>query len=264
MNSISKNIRLKLFALFGKFVTDITNTSELLDLIKRLKPMDPNMEMIRLGAPNDGGYVVPNDLEGIVSCFSPGVSEVSEFENDCANLGMEVFLADYSVEKPACNNQNFHFTKKFVGVTTNDTFMTLDDWINEHKSNPNEELLLQIDIEGFEYEVFLASSPKVLSRFRIIVVEFHRLDHWWSKPVFKIVSRAMEKLIETHQCVHIHPNNIRGSVKRRGIEMPLNMEFTFLRRDRAKFTHPFQNFPHSLDADNSTEKTLDLPSCWYQ
>ena len=50
------------------------------------------------GPDGDGGYLVPDDLEGIVACFSPGVSNVAGFEKDCALKGMKVFMADASVE----------------------------------------------------------------------------------------------------------------------------------------------------------------------
>ncbi len=40
-----------------------------------------------MGGENDGGYLVPDDLEGIEYCFSPGVSNIATFELDCLNRG---------------------------------------------------------------------------------------------------------------------------------------------------------------------------------
>jgi Methyltransferase FkbM domain len=264
MPNLIKNIRLNSFGIAGKFVTDMTSSDDLHQLIKNLHPVETNKQLLRFGATNDGGYLIPDDLEGISSCFSPGVAEVSDFENDCAKRGMNVFLADYSVENAARDNSRFHFTKKYIGVTTNDKFMTLDDWVNQHSGYSGQELMLQIDIEGFEYEVFLAASHCLMSKFRIIVAEFHRLDQWWSKPFFNIASRTFDKILETHHCVHLHPNNVRGSVRRAGIEIPINMEFTFLRKDRAETVSLRSQFPHPLDTDNvSTQRHLPLPRCWY-
>jgi len=243
MPNLIKNIRLNSFGIAGKFVTDMTSSDDLHQLIKNLHPVETSKQLLRFGAPNDGGYLIPDDLEGISSCFSPGVAEVSDFENDCAKRGMNVFLADYSVENAARDNSRFHFTKKYIGVTTNDKFMTLDDWVNQHSGHSGQELMLQIDIEGFEYEVFLAASPSLMSKFRIIVAD---------------------KILETHHCVHLHPNNVRGSVRRAGIEIPINMEFTFLRKDRAETVSPRSQFPHPLDTDNvSAQRHLPLPKCWY-
>ena len=178
---------------------------------------------------------------------------------------MEVYMADYSVEKPAIGHDRFYFTKKFVGVISDDVFMTLDEWISRSVQQEDTDLFLQIDIEGFEYEVFLAASASLMRRFRVIVAEFHRLDHLWDRAFFNFASRAFEKILETHTCVHLHPNNARGSVKRKSLEVPLNMEFTFLRNDRIEGKRPASGFPHSLDADNvRTKPPMVLPDCWWR
>lgn len=74
--------------------TKSTNPDVLMGLIRSLAPVIPPQGLIRLGPASDGGYLVPDDLAGIRACFSPGVSKVSDFEFDCANRGMQVFLAD--------------------------------------------------------------------------------------------------------------------------------------------------------------------------
>ena len=65
-----------------------------------------------------------------------------------------------------------------------------------------------MDSEGSEYEALLATPGSLLVRFRIMVVEFHYLDYLFSAPVFAIYSQVFEKILSTHTCVHIHPNNI--------------------------------------------------------
>jgi hypothetical protein len=49
-----------------------------------MRPVSTKYDLIRLGGPHDGGYLVPNGLVGIQACFSPGVSKVSNFELDLA------------------------------------------------------------------------------------------------------------------------------------------------------------------------------------
>jgi hypothetical protein len=46
-----------------------------------------------MGAKGDGGLLVPDDLKGIEACFSPGVNFVSEFEFDCLEKNIKVFMA---------------------------------------------------------------------------------------------------------------------------------------------------------------------------
>jgi hypothetical protein len=245
------------------YPTDLTDKRELESLLQKLAPLSTAKELIRLGPKGDGGYLAPNDLEGIEACFSPGVSSISGFEKDCAERGMEVFLADKSVERPAESHERFHFTRKFVGVATSDHFMTLDDWVAMSLPGSLADLLLQMDIEGYEYETFLGASDGLMRRFRIIIAEFHSMDQFWNRPFFQLASRAFEKILQTHSCVHIHPNNCRGSLKKWGLEIPQMAEFTFLRNDRIVNPTPAAVFPNPLDGDNTDDPPLPLPACWY-
>ena len=250
-------------SLVGAFPTRLTSRDLVQRLIGRLHPVAGGHELIRLGPEADGGYVLPDDLAGIDACFSPGVSSISGFEMECAERGMKVFLADKSVDGPACRHELFTFTKKFVGATTDDDFMTLDAWVTASLPGSNSDLLLQIDVEGCEYEVFLSASDALLRRFRIIVVEFHHLDHLWSEPFFQIARPVFDKLLQTHACVHIHPNNSNNALCKGGLAIPPIMEFTFHRRDRLVNPVPRSDFPCPLDRDNVPQATVPLPACWY-
>ena len=263
MRELIKYCSANVLSLFSAYPTRVTSKERVEGLIDKLKPISISAELIRFGGERDGGYLIPDDLEGIETCFSPGVNQISEFEKQCAAKGMNIFMADFSVDHAADEDALFHFTKKYIGVTTDSVFMTLDDWVVNSVESKESELLLQIDIEGFEYEVFLAASEALLKRFRIIVIEFHQLDHLWSEPFFNIASRAFEKILQTHSCVHIHPNNCCGSLKKNGLEIPRVMEMTFLRHDRVEEKGNALSFPHVLDEDNQKKASLVLPKCWY-
>ena len=244
------------------YPTGLTDAGSLRALLKSLAPVLPGRDLIRLGPAADGGYLVPDDLRGIEACFSPGVSSVSGFEKDCAKLGMNVFLADRTVAGPAEPHPRFNFIRKHVGAVTDDDVMTMDDWVRRSVPDSQSDLLLQMDVEGAEYETLLAMPDGLLRRFRIAVIEFHWLDHLWSKPLFQLASSAIRKLLQTHTCVHIHPNNCCGSLKRAGLEIPRVAEFTFLRTDRVTNPSYATRFPHPLDADNTANAPLPLPACW--
>ncbi len=263
MSQYLKSIGRDLLARGGAYPTPVTEKRALQSLLQRLHPVATDRRLVRLGPPGDGGYLIPDDLDGIEACFSPGVSQISGFEKDCAERGMEVFMADRSVDRPTEWHDRFHFTKKFVGVTTNDDFMTLDNWVKESLPASASDLLLQIDIEDCEYETFLGMSDALMGRFRIIVGEFHSLNHFWSRPFFQVASRAFDKILQTHSCVHIHPNNQSPAMEKEGLSIPPMMEFTFLRNDRIASRTPATVFPHPLDSENTAGTPLPLPGCWY-
>ncbi|MDZ7317271.1 MAG: FkbM family methyltransferase [candidate division KSB1 bacterium] len=263
MNPLFRAMARKIMAPRKGYPTDLTPKSEVEHLIRSLWPLRGGKELIRLGPSGDGGYLVPDDLEGIVACYSPGVSTVSGFEWECAERGMQVFLADASVDKPAVDHPRFHFTKKFIGAFDEGEFTTLSRWVDAAALPPQTDFLLQMDIEGYEYETLLSTPIDLMQRFRIIVIEFHWLDQLWNRPFFRIASRAVHKLLLTHACVHIHPNNCRPTLSHLGLEIPEYAEFTFYRRDRITDTGFANRFPHPLDCDNTDDLPVPLPKCWY-
>ena len=263
MSELVRSIAFNILARGKAFPTTLTDHDKVQALVRKLQPVNTAKGLRRLGPTGDGGYLVPDDLSGIEACYSPGVSFISGFEKDCADLGMKVFMADRSVEQPAEWHALFHFTKKYVGVTTDDDFMTIDNWVASTLPDAKSDLMLQIDIEGYEYEAFLAMSDALLARFRIIVAEFHNLNQLWNQPFFGVASRAFEKILQTHTCVHIHPNNFHPTFERWGLSIPPAAEFTFLRKDRVVDPVGATVFPHPLDSDSSPKAHFALPKCWY-
>jgi hypothetical protein len=259
-----KSLLTRMLALGDSYPTQLTDKVAIQSLMDRLAPLSCARKLTRLGPAGDGGYLLPDDLDGVEACFSPGVSMLSGFETECAQRGMRVFLADRSVEQPAETHPLFHFTRKNVGVTSDEEFMTMDDWVRLSLPGSRADLLLQIDIEGYEYETFLGISDALTRRFRIIAAEFHHLDQLWNEPFFRLATRAFDKILQTHSCVHIHPNNCAGTIERDGLSIPLAAEFTFLRNDRISDPSYASEFPHPLDRDNCDCRRLRLAKCWHR
>lgn len=103
-----------------------------IDTMSACAPIDCGHELVRLGGPADGGYLVPNDLDGVLALFSPGVAESSSFELEFARRGTPCFLADRSVPGPQLNHPLFHFTRKHLGTFNDSQTMRLDDWVDAH------------------------------------------------------------------------------------------------------------------------------------
>jgi len=253
----------------GLVYQNVLPPEKVTSLIRKLHPVKTQFNLIRLGPDRDGGYLVPDCLDDIAACFSPGVAKVSGFEHDCLERGMKVFMADKSVETPNWNvaKDLYRFDEKFIGCTNNDEFMTLDSWIASTGLSKNKELLLQMDIEGAEYATIINASDELLKRFKVMVIEFHRLQHLWNKGFFEVAEVVFEKILQTHVCIHLHPNNFGGTKRsvhsQFGIEIPKVMEFSFLRKDVADKIGFATHFPHPLDFDNTSKPHFALPKTWY-
>ena len=256
-----KNLIFKIFYFFGLTIEKAVDKRLVLSLIRKLKPYTVEKKLIRLGPKGDGGYLVPDDLDGIEACFSPGVGQLHGFELDCLKLGMKVFLADGSVDSPGI--EGLDFIKKFIGPVNLDKFITLDSWVN-FKYHDNQDLMLQMDIESHEYLTIISMPKSLIQQFRIMIVEFHDLHKLGNSQFYKTISAAVDKLLMYHTCVHIHPNNYRKADKRLGIEIPRALELTFLRNDRFSDKFPSMTFPHELDIDSTDNTHLPLPRIWYE
>lgn len=249
----------------GVNVTKQTRNSDVRDLIELLKPLDCGKDLVRIGGGADGGYLLPDDLDGIEYCFSPGVGSLSDCESHLATLNIRSFLADYSVDSLPIHRPEFTFDRKFVGANNTETSFTLESWKNKYLPNYTGDLLLQMDIEGSEYEAIISTPVDLLDDFRIMVIEFHFLEKIFDPFVYRIYRACFERILKNFHVAHIHPNNLCGSVRMSGIEIPRMMEFTFYNKKRVSGTKRRANFPHALDRDNvSGHVPLPLPKCWYE
>ena len=62
-----------------------------------LRPKASPVPLRRIGGDNDGAYLVPDDLEGVAACFSPGVNNFKDFEDElCRAHGMRAHMCDAS------------------------------------------------------------------------------------------------------------------------------------------------------------------------
>jgi phosphotransferase system HPr-like phosphotransfer protein len=237
---------------------------EIRDLIRLLRPVAINRDLVRIGGQADGGYLVPDDLDGLQVVVSPGVANEISFDLDLAARGIDVLMADGSVAGPPVDHARFHFQNKFLAVYDDERHVRLDSLCNVIALKPGNDRMLQMDIEGAEYEAILDASDDTLKSFRTMVIEFHYLDRLFNPFPFCLIKATFQKLLRHHHVVHIHPNNYSKVKRVQEIEIPAVMEFTFYRKDRAMVLADRKLvFPHALDRDNVSYKpSLSLPGCW--
>lgn len=240
--------------------------SEVRSALRLIRPQASPFPLTRVGGNGDGGYLVPNDLEGLGACFSPGVADSADFELDLAARGIRSFMADYSVNSAPIENDLFDFEKLFVATFTQPgKFVRLEDWILKKKEAQGD-LVLQMDIEGNEWSVLADISAETLARFRIIVLELHGLDILLTNPLgIEIFSSVFKKLNEQFSVVHLHANNCCGALSYQDIKIPRVLEVTLLRNDRYSHSNELYNptIPHTLDVPNIVgKKDLILSKDW--
>lgn len=226
---------------------------------RTVRPVQTDRPLIRVGKEGDGGYLVPSDFDDIAACFSPGVGARADFEEAMLARGIPCYLADASVAGPPIEDSRLYFEPLFLGAETRGRYISLDDWIARNAPSSGD-IVLQMDIEGAEYEVLAAASDATLRRFRWMVIEVHKLHRILRGHGLRRATEMFARLNELFAVVHLHPNNAAREVGYAGISVPPLIEMTFLRRDRISHSSPVQNFPHSLDVTNvPSMPEIELP-----
>lgn len=225
-----------------------SENKKLKSFFSQLLPVVTDYPLIRIGADNDGGYLVPDDLEGITRCYSPGVANCSEFELFFASRNIPCHLADFSVENIPIESDMFTFDKLYIGPWTKDNFISLNDWILRHAQNEyGGDYILQMDIEGSEYSSLLTISEENLSKFRIIVLELHDLHAVIADRSLEFISEILTKILRQFNLVHTHINNCGRLLKYMDVTIPSVIEVTFIRKDRSASYGHVKALPHKLD-----------------
>jgi hypothetical protein len=244
-------------------VEELSSREQLEEFFGILLAYDPGLPMIRLGGEGDGGYVLPDDLDGLAACISPGVSTVADFELAMADRGVPSFMADASVESAPADHPLFDFEPTFVGTQDAPGWTTLESWMRR-KAPDTGDLLLQMDIEGSEWPVLQSVDRATLLRFRIIVLELHDVHKVFLRSGLDEVRQVLGRLLDDFEMVHVHANNNLQPVRRHGYEVPPVVEMTLLRKDRVRHRTPVDSLPHPLDVPNNAHvPELVLAPYWY-
>ncbi len=206
----------------------------------------------RVGRANDGGYVMLDDLvpQNIDAAYSFGINDDVSWDEAIAELGIEVYMYDHTIKRLPKRNPRFHFFK--VGVTGDPAekgLQTLGNLVvkNGHQNSKN--LILKMDIEGYEWSVFEETSSEVIGLFSQIVIELHGLNPSSSKADLSKVLSVLNKINQTHQSIHIHGNG-HCSISWLGeLALPHVLEVTYIRRsDYAdRLIENTRTFPTEID-----------------
>ena len=261
-----KNRILKIFndRLINRYDYGLFSTVEHLkvkNLINSIKPHNLGYKLLRVGPNGDGGYLIPDILSNITACFSPGVGKIHGFEEDLLKRGIKIYMADKTVEKPNLSNENYEFLKKNIGSYDDEEMITIDTWISNSEVHNK---ILQMDIEGSEYEAINSINELNFKKIQVMVIEFHHFEHVLNKMGYLVVKNVLQKVLKHFDVAHIHPNNCCGSYKIKELVIPSTLEITFLNKELTLKKEKIESIPNELDFKNVKNKPdILLDKNWY-
>jgi len=231
------------------------------DVKSALAPLTPfsvaGFRKVRIGAAHDGGYVMVDHFEGITAALSLGIGPDDSWDVAMANRAIPVLQFDHTIDAPPTKHPLCTFIRKKIVSAAGDRGEGTT--LGAVAGGCEGDLILKIDIEDDEWNVFDGADTATLLRFRQIVCEFHYLKRLRRSQWRQAAGRVLHKLSRTHVPVHVHGvnhNRIRWIV---GVPVPDVIEVTFVRRHDYQIRMSDEVFPTALDSPNNpTRGDLDL------
>jgi hypothetical protein len=202
---------------------------------------------IRIGRKTDGGYIFLNDFKNIKIAYSFGIDSEISFEKELADKNIDIFMYDHSINKLPFENTKFHWQKiGLCGTKSADQNMkTLSELIKENGHLKEDNMILKIDIEAYEWEVFQYLPLTILRQFKFIVGEFHFKD---SEIEY---NNILKRILITHKIFHIHCNNCGEIINLSGLKICQALEISFIQKEGYNFTKDNNIYPiEGLDYKN--------------
>ena len=258
-----------------------------------LKPV-PIDGKTRLGNSGDGGYVVyGTGLEEIDVLISYGVGWDTAFEEDFNRVtNKKVLMFDPTMfgrylfdmshfweliyhgrllqalfypaivwlilrKKKKLERENVYFINEGLSSVKSEKYDTFDGHIRRFDLH-GKRLLLKMDIEGHEYDVFCSGGFfGCLGYVDQLVIEFHDL-----KNRLRELQIILTKLAEYFDLIHIHGNNYANTFVLYGFSqestadmvLPDVVELSFVRKGKVKSAHILE------EGDCYPVKDLDYPN----
>jgi hypothetical protein len=203
---------------------------------------------VRLGKDADGGYTCIDDFTGFDTAFSFGINDDISWDCDAANRGLKIYQFDHTVSDPAPHDTRMIFAPKRIDRHSGSDTQSLSDLIREHdKRAERPNLILKMDIEGGEWDVFDATPEEELARLGWIVCELHYFQGLAERRHREIVERTLAKLGRRFAAIHVHSNVWGGYTSIANTVISNVVEVTFVNRALYDLRPSDELFPGPLD-----------------
>ncbi len=227
------------------------SASDVREVLNEFRPYASGTPSIRIGPKSDGGYVLPDDLENIGLCLSPGCDLKFSFETELyKDYSIPSLVIDSTDKLPLTSTPGINTFPGWVDTVDETDRVTLQS-LMRRAPEANSDLMLQMDIEGGEYWPLMTLSASELNRFRIIIVEFHGLRDCLSSRYFlALTQNVLRKLNASHYISHFHPNDSCKFFSVGTEFFPDVAEVTFHKKDRIDGLLHEREIPDALDFPN--------------
>lgn len=236
-------------------------------LLKKLAPFSsPSVPLIRVGNKADGGYVMGAVFDKVDAAYSFGIANDVTWDKEIAERSIPVFMYDHTIDGLPEDHKNFHFFKTGIcGKPNIDGMKDIGTLIREN-GHQGKNLLLKMDIEGFEYSAIQALTDEEMSQFTQISMEIHDLQHLlFDAERHFVISECLEKILRHMHCIHIHANNVGWVAERGGVTVPVLLELSFIRKDMANDFERTDTLCVELDEkNNSQNEEINVHHLWRQ
>ena len=209
--------------------------------------------LIRLGSPNDGGYLLVDDFKISDVLLSLGIGDNNSFDVEIARKIKAVHMFDHTINELPQTIQNGYFHRIGISDCASENFTTIPHAVLEYPST--QEFILKIDIEGDEWKVLDSLEVEFLLKFRQVTGEFHGFHKLISQPEqLKRAIRVLSKLVSHHKFVNLHANNWAKVEIVKGMMIPDVIEFTLARNDVISQFSQSENLELSANEPNNPDK----------
>lgn len=218
-----------------------------------LHPLESlKLDLKLYGLRHDGSYVLASKiLDNTSAVYSYGIGTNVKFDTDLANnFSFPIFQYDHTIENTPVKNPNFIFKKEALSSHN------LVKHLQENGHDDKNDLLLKIDTEGAEYELFENTDLNVFKKFNQIVIEVHYIKDCDERCV-----KLINALLLSHKLVHIHANNYSSLID----GLPGTLELTLVRDDLIPNDATLSTKPaptEGLDTPNNSNKSDYVLDWW--
>ena len=165
------------------------------------------------------------------------------------------------------NNVNLIWKKEGIDMIDSTMLKKLETHIITNNDMNKQNILLKMDVEGCEWNVFNDIDENILCKFKQILIEVHMvsknittLNGLLRELIQYNVLTALKKINKYFRLVHVHHNNSSeiAKIEKINCKLPIVLELSYIRNDNefefkdSKTSYPMEN----LDTPNNNNNPV--------